>query len=593
MHVSLTDLRRLLHPAGSATPGDWLRTFSALVLIVFAAIAVTWTLHGIRTQLQQQIGESLETVAATARAGISLWVDRIEEEISVLAETPAVVAAVQERLASRSANPERGSPRRDLARILGPILRKYEYTGFAVVAPDGDWVTGSGELQGGLEAGSQPTVRSALSGEVSLHLALAEANGRTTLITAAPVRDYANRIIAALVLSLDPGKGLTDTIGLARPGITGETYIFDRHGRLLTGSRFRSEAPAGAGGDRTSARHPGLPARSAAPRIEHSAMLISLIEGPEAPIRVDVDGHYDYRGVEVLGAWTWASKLDVGIATEVDRAEAMQPYRGILTLTFLMLGAVGVSLLALLGLLVNRGRMLAKHYAFEEAARARTETLAMVSHDLRSPLNNVMLCASMISDSSDRHALDRMKSVIERSGRQMQRLVTDLLDVSDIESGRLKIARKPSDARALIDDVRDALGGEASARQVELTVDHPPDLPPIDADPDRIIQVLANLAGNALKFTPRGGRVSVSAQASADHVRFEVRDTGPGIDEDKLPHIFQQFWTTASTRSTGRGLGLYIAKTLVDYHGGRIWVETVRGQGTSFFFTIPRAHQPS
>lgn len=593
MNISRPNLRRLVHPAGSATGGDWLRVFFALLLIVFAALAVTWTLGRIRSQLQRQIGESLQTVVATARAGISLWVERIEEEISVLAQTPEVVTAVQERLASRSTYPERGSSPRDLARILGPILRKYEYTGFAVVAPDGAWITGSEGLQASFGVGSRRTVRSALGGQVGLHLSIAEANGQTTLIAAAPVRDAANRIIAALVLSLDPAEGLTDTLRLARPGTTGETYIFDRNGRLLTGSRFGSEAPSASGGDRAAAAPAALPARSVSPRIRDSALPMGSIGSPQTPVRVDVQGHVDYRGVAVLGAWTWASKLDVGIATEVDRAEAMQPYRSILTLTLLMLGAVGVSLLVLLGLLVNRGRMLAKHYAFEQAARARTETLAMVSHDLRSPLNNVMLCANMISGSPDRNVLDRVKSSIERSGLQMHRLVTDLQDVSEIESGRLKMTPKPTDARALIDEVREALAGEASARGIELTVDSSPELPPIEADPDRILQVLANLVGNALKFTPGGGKVSVHAQAAADHVRFEVRDTGPGIAGDQLPHIFQQFWTTASSRTIGRGLGLYIASTLVDRHGGRIWVQTARDQGTSFFFAIPRAHQPS
>ncbi len=587
MSVPLPNLR--LYPAGSAKRADWLLALAGIVLIVFAALAISWTLDRVRTQLQHQIGNSLETVTATARAGIALWVERLQEEISVLAETPVVIAAVQERLTTPSADTADGTPQETLARILVPIVQRYEYTGFALVAPDGVWVTASGDLKEGIGADSMDTVRSALNGDGGLHLSIAA--GQARLITAAPVRDAANRVIAALVLSLDPARGLTDTIRLARPGTTGETYIFDRNGRLLAGSRFRSEIPSGTA--LASARQSAVLPRLTPFRIRDSEMLASLIKAPGAPIRVDVEGHYDYRGVEALGAWTWASKLGVGIATEVDRAEAMQPWRSILMLTFLMLGAVGASLLGLLGLLVNRGRILARQYAFEQAALARTDTLAMVSHDLRSPLNNVMLCASMLSQSSEPGTLDWGKSMIERSGRQMQRLITDLMDVSDMECGRLHMASIPTDAGALINDARDALAGEASAKQVNLTVNCPPDLPLIEADPDRIVQVLANLIGNALKFTPAGGTVSVSAQQSPDYVRFEVSDTGPGIHEDQVPHIFQQFWTTASSRSGGRGLGLYIARTLVDYHGGRIWVQTARGRGTSFFFTIPRAKPSS
>lgn len=586
MNVSLPSFRRVLHATGPTTPAAWLRVFFAAVLILFTALAVAWALGGIKAQLRRQIGESLETVVSTARAGISVWVERIEEEISVLAQTPDVVAAIEEQLGPRSANAEAGSLRRDLERILHPILHKYEYTGFAVIVPGGTRIAASGELQAGPGADSAHILDSAGRGEVGLHLSSDEANGRPTLLAAAPVRDGANRIIAVLVLSLDPTRGLSNTLRLARPGATGETYVFDRKGRVLTGSRFRDEAAGQLSVGQGAAGQPRVRARSRSTRIRDDAMLMGMPGSPGTPIRVDVRGHADYRGVEVLGAWTWASKLDIGIATEVNREEAMEPYQSILTLTLLMLGAIGVSLAVLAGLLVNRGRILARQYAFEQAAEARTQTLAMVSHDLRSPLNNVVLCAGMISERADRNTLHHVQSVIERSGQRMRRLIADLLDVAELEGGRLKMARKPTDVRTLIEDVRNAMAGEASARHVELDVNLPRNLPPIYADPDRMTQVLANLVENALKFTPGGGRVFLNALASADHVLFEVTDTGPGIPEDRLPHIFEEFWTTASSGRSGRGLGLYIAKALVDYHGGRIWVQT-GSQGTSFFFTIP------
>lgn len=570
---------------------DWRLVLFAAVLIFLAIVAVAWTLARIKLELKQQIAGSLRTVVATTRAGVSLWVDGVEEEISVLAATTEVVAAIQEELRSPSANPDAGT--RHLARILQPILDKYEYTGFAILDTGGAWITGSGGLARNTVTGSGTASRAALQGEVSVQLLIDHAtNGPISLVAAAPVRDSANRIIAALVLTIDPTAGLTNTVRLARPGATGETYLFDRDARLLTGSRFTGGRDA-SGPVRIPA--PGLAgtrrfrSRSTSARIRDAAWPAGSPGGPEPPITVDVEGYADYRGVAVLGAWTWAGKLDVGIATEVDLREAMAPYRSIRMLTLLMLGAIGASLLALLAVLVNRGRLLARHYAFEQAAEARREALAMVSHDLRAPLNNVLLCSGMISASADPNILEQVKGIIERSGVRMQKLVADLLDVSEIEGGRLKVERRPADPCLLMDDVRDAFAEEAKSRQIQLAVDCPRDIPRILADPDRIAQVLSNLVGNAIKFTPRGGKVSVIAAASAAEVRFEVQDTGPGISEDQLPHVFQQYWTTAKSETAGRGLGLYIAKVLVEHHGGRIWVETGPATGTVFFFTIPLA----
>lgn len=567
---------------------DWRLVLSAAVLVLLAVMAVAWTLARIRFELTRQIAGSLQTVVATTRAGVSLWVDGIEEEISVLAATTDVVAAVEELSGSPPASGTAGPRNRSLARILQPILDRYQYTGFAVVGSDGAWIEGFGELERRPRAGSDMTVRSALAGEVGVHLLTDhQANGAHSLLAAAPVRDSANRVIAALVLSIDPALGLTNTMRLGRPGATGETYLFDRGGRLLTGSRFTAAT-----------RAPSDPARIPARvivgkrRLARSTSVRTRAQPAgslERPIDVDIEGYTDYRGVEVLGAWTWARKLDVGIATEVDRREAMAPYRTIRTLTLLMLAAIGASLLALLAVLVNRGRMRASHYAFEQAAEARREALAMVSHDLRAPLNNVLLCSGMIAANVDAGVLNQAKSIIERSGLRMKRLISDLLDVSEIEGGRLKMECEPIPPCSLLDDVREAFAGDAKSRQVEIATNCPRDIPPILADADRIAQVLSNLVGNAVKFAPSGGKVSLIAQALAAEVRFEIRDTGSGIPEDQLPHIFDQFWTTATSESGGRGLGLYIAKELVEHHKGRIWVETGRGSGTSFFFTIPQA----
>jgi signal transduction histidine kinase len=303
---------------------------------------------------------------------------------------------------------------------------------------------------------------------------------------------------------------------------------------------------------------------------------------------VDVEGYPDYRGVYVFGAWSWDSSLNVGIASEIDRQEALTPYRSIRSLTLLMLTLIGGAGATLLAVTKQRNDVLARNYAFREAIKARQDTLAVVSHDLRAPLNNVLLCSNLISTSaSDTDTLIRFAGMIQRSSYQMEKLVSDLLDVSEMEVGRLRIERIQCEVPTLLDYLRDNFSEPARSKSIQLGIAYPGRTPSLTADPDRIIQVLSNLVGNAIKFTPNGGKVAVDTTVLPDEVRFEVRDSGPGIPEEALHHIFEQFWKTKDSGKRGRGLGLYIAKMIVEAHDGKIWVESDGRTGSVFFFTIP------
>jgi signal transduction histidine kinase len=155
---------------------------------------------------------------------------------------------------------------------------------------------------------------------------------------------------------------------------------------------------------------------------------------------LDVEGYPDYRGIDVFGAWAWDPVLKVGIATEIDRFEALTPYRSIRTLTLMMLLLIAGVFAVLLVVIRHRNHVLASNYAFQEALKARQETLAVVSHDLRAPLSNVILCSKMIAnDECNTNDVGRFAGVINRSSRQMEKLITDLLDVSEMEMGRLEV----------------------------------------------------------------------------------------------------------------------------------------------------------
>jgi PAS domain S-box-containing protein len=229
------------------------------------------------------------------------------------------------------------------------------------------------------------------------------------------------------------------------------------------------------------------------------------------------------------------------------------------------------------------------YHESEQATRSRDQMLSVVAHDLRNPLNTMLMAAEMLADSAPPDSqTHRHAKIVQRAGERMNRLVQDLLDVKRIESGRLAMEFQRTAAHALLLEAVETLRSLAASASIDLALENLGDeQPPVWADPHRVQQVFSNLIGNAIKFTPRGGRVVVRCTPGESALQFEVRDTGPGIPAEHLPHIFGQFWQANRRDHRGIGLGLAIAKGIVEAHSGKIWVESEPGEGSSFFFTLP------
>jgi signal transduction histidine kinase len=234
----------------------------------------------------------------------------------------------------------------------------------------------------------------------------------------------------------------------------------------------------------------------------------------------------------------------------------------------------------------------------DAAINSRDEFLAMVTHDLRNLLSGLVMSASSLmqvpcDDVTVKAAIRREGQRIHRHAAGMNRLVGDLLDVVSIEAGRLAVIPETEDARELLREIVDAFQTNASAKKISLRTEVKSGTLLARYDRERILQVLANLVGNAVKFTPEGGRIDLFAEADADQIRFGVRDTGPGIPSDRLLTVFDRYWQHAKDRHGGLGLGLYIARCIVDAHGGKIWAESLPGEGSTFYFTLPAASSPA
>lgn len=227
----------------------------------------------------------------------------------------------------------------------------------------------------------------------------------------------------------------------------------------------------------------------------------------------------------------------------------------------------------------------------QRAARARDEMLAVVSHDLRNPLNVIATSASLILEiplPEEKKTLQL--ETIRRTTDRMNRLIQDLLDVTGIEAGKLSIRPEPESAREIITEACDMMTPLTEERDIAMECALPDESIVIEVDRERVLQVFGNLIGNAIKFTPRGGTIEVGCGEDGEgDVLFWVADEGPGVPEEEVPHLFDRFWRGKQRPESGSGLGLPIARGIIEVHGGRIWVDTEEGEGARFSFTVPRA----
>jgi len=222
----------------------------------------------------------------------------------------------------------------------------------------------------------------------------------------------------------------------------------------------------------------------------------------------------------------------------------------------------------------------------------RDDFLGMVAHDVRNLLNGVVLNVEVLAPRTAEGA-DEPRSAaaarIRRDVARMNRLIGDLVDVTSIDAGRLAMAPIAGDAIALLAEAVDTFQPAAGRKGIALSTEGPPGPLPAVFDHERMLQVFANLLSNAIKFTPAGGTIEVGVERAGDMLRFCVRDTGTGIPAAMLDAVFERFWQVGRNDRRGMGLGLYISKCIVEAHGGRIWAESVPGEGSAFHFTLPTA----
>lgn len=223
----------------------------------------------------------------------------------------------------------------------------------------------------------------------------------------------------------------------------------------------------------------------------------------------------------------------------------------------------------------------------QDAKRLRDEMVAVVAHDLRNPVHTIALAAATLRTEGVKETqTPRLLNIVQQTALNMGRLLDDLLDMTRMDSGTFAISRKPLAPERVIAATLEQFEARAHERRITLAT-HGEELPEVMADEDRLMQVFSNLVGNALKFTPSGGRIDIACTRIGSGLEFSVADTGPGIPAELIPHLFERFWKADPASRAGAGLGLAIARGIVEAHGGRIWAESAPGRGSTMRFTLP------
>jgi signal transduction histidine kinase len=344
----------------------------------------------------------------------------------------------------------------------------------------------------------------------------------------------------------------------------------------------------------------------AAPVIDAALILLSLlatwrmgpgIRPPRGELLATVTALCAFLSLSGTLRWSrWAARAGTSLAISVfvivAVAVRMQAFPvALIAVILLASGLLSMSVTTLVRRVVTdevaRATLSRMYEEAEASIAAREQVLRIVSHDLRNPLHTISMCASLLLDlpmPPEKQVVHLQR--IKRAGERMNRLVQDLLDVAKLEAGRVAIATRQVDVAPMIREAQEMLSSLAAEKELRLEIVVAEGLQPIVADEGRVLQVLSNLVGNSVKFTPAGGTITIRADDAPGGVRFSVSDTGVGMTPDQLSQLFGQFWQANPADRRGIGLGLSIAKGIVEAHGGRIWVESQPGAGTTFHFTL-------
>jgi signal transduction histidine kinase len=592
----------------------------AKILVPFAVLIIAWggfgtaiLAHGATSEARARATGQLSTAFDGARATLDNEQQNLLQVVRLASNTQGVAAALAH------------GDRTLLRQLLEPIALNSERSDFRVTLRV---VDRTGAELFGLDTSVNPPKtlhERALTLAPILQAARGQTDARgdkyaalssTDLFVAGPVRDVKGHALGAVVLS-ENLAAIAARMGQA-PDV--RLVIFSLDGLQLTANGgplpFRNAAtngvqvrvrvsgktmetlygPLDVRGERAAILAVGLTSQTILGEIQGKSVLLTILVGAAVLVALGI-GLLTARAItkpvgQLVGATHALASGELHVrAPEVAKDE---------------IGALAVSFNAMADELENQHRTLEKQVEERTAAlrkanaqlvrasSAKTAFIAMMSHELRTPLNGIIGFADMLSDPMfGEHTPEETRDLasnIMASGRHLLGLINDLLDMAKIEAGKIEIKPVPTEVAGLVYEVENVLSALARAKNIEMSTDVDADMPLAMADPARLRQVLFNLVSNAIKFTPHGGRITVDVVNLEQSVTISVSDTGPGLLPEEAERIFQPYERgSAGSEDEGAGLGLALARSLIELQGGRIWVKSTQGKGSTFSVLVPAA----
>jgi signal transduction histidine kinase/CheY-like chemotaxis protein len=596
---------------------------SFAILVVLAGLGWFGLSH-IEKEIQSSVLSQLTDRLPHSIKMIKIWERSVKMDVSTVASDKSLQSKIHSLIrhvqevqgeASRIASSEE---LKDIRQYLEPLQNKYSFIGFSILNEEGleigalvdqgvgtRWLinTYEGKRLFKLVGSGNTVITLPFKSEIDLPDREGTlGSNRPTMLVGAPIHHRTGEFAGVLAFYLRPEAVFTEIFGISRFGKSGETYAFNAAGKMLVRTRFEGMMQEAGmlevsttsvlnieikdpGGDMTSGFHPSLkPEEWAFTRMAKSAL--------KHESGFDIEGYRDYRGVKVLGVWSWLSEFRFGVASEVDYDEA---YKQLFELKKSFYGIFGFLIIAAGGVIwltwrqgkTNLALIKATEMA-EKANHAKSLFLANMSHEIRTPLNAILGFSQILMRDKELDSKTR-KSIgtIDTSGQNLLAMINEILDISKIEAGKMEMVL--NDFR-LVEGITD-IAGMFTLRTQQKQIGWEMTLPEreyfVNGDEVKLRQILINLIGNAVKFTETG-KVTFSVTAlDNDEFLFEVNDTGPGIPLESQKIIFEPFGQEhVGAAKGGTGLGLAITKKQLALLGAELHLESKVGSGSKFYFKL-------
>jgi len=588
----------------------------AKILVPFAILILVWggfgtaiLAHGTTSEARARATAQLSVAFDGARATLADDEQNVLQAVRLAANTQGVAGAVSKR------------DHNLLQQLLEPVALNAGHNGLRVIDRSGvvllsvDTSVTPPKILRESPMTLAPILRAA-RGESDARGDKFAALSSTNLLVAAPIRDAKGHAVGAVVVS-DNLAGIAARMGR---GTGARIVIFTLDGiqraanggplpfratnttGLQTRVRVDGQAmetlygPLDVRGERAGILGVGLASRAILAGIQGKSLLLTILVGIAVLVALLI-GLFTARAItRPVGALVGATRALAHGELHVRAPEGAKDEVGTLAASFNTMAEQLESSHRDLEKQVEERTIALKsaNAQLVRASSAKTAFIAMMSHELRTPLNGIIGFADMLSDPmfgdhTPEETRDLASNIIA-SGRHLLGLINDLLDMAKIEAGKIEIRPAPTEIGSLVYEVENVVGSLARVKNIEMVTDVDADVPLALVDPSRLRQVLFNLVSNAIKFTPEGGRITVDVVNLEQSVTISVSDTGPGLLDDEAERIFEPYERgSAGSEDDGAGLGLPLAKALIELQGGRIWVKSTPGKGSTFSVLVPAA----